>query len=87
MGSRAVRVFSYLFCLSRLIIIDIFGHRYSSASNTFQADWEALAYDQEPNHLRAAQYLNKAISKEEWEDEVLNEVMQKRRTSTTPKTL
>ncbi|KAM3580067.1 GTPase-activating protein gyp8 [Umbelopsis sp. WA50703] len=58
-----------------------------SASNTFQADWEALAYDQEPNHLRAAQYLNKAISKEEWEDEVLNEVMQKRRTSTTPKTL
>ncbi|KAG2183578.1 hypothetical protein INT43_006584 [Umbelopsis isabellina] len=58
-----------------------------SASNTFKADWESLAYDQEPNHLRAAQYLNLAISKEDWEEEVLNEVMERRRTSTTPKTL
>ncbi|CAO3694554.1 unnamed protein product [Umbelopsis ramanniana] len=57
-----------------------------SAANTFESDWAALQYNQEPNHVRVEQYLGKGIPKEEWEDEVLTEVMQRRRSSTTSKT-
>ncbi|KAG2185429.1 hypothetical protein INT44_002220 [Umbelopsis vinacea] len=57
-----------------------------SAANTFDSDWAILQYDQEPNHVRVEQYLGKGIPKEEWEDEVLKEIMQRRRSSTTSKT-
>lgn len=60
----------------------------SSAANTFETDWAALEYNQEPNHVKIDQYLSRTIPKEEWEDEVVNEVMQRRIGSTIiPKTL
>ncbi|CAO3672633.1 unnamed protein product [Umbelopsis vinacea] len=62
-------------------------HEYSAA-NTFETDWAALEYNQEPNHVKIDQYLSRTIPKEEWEDEVVNEVMQRRIGSTIiPKTL
>lgn len=60
---------------------------YSSAANTFETDWAALEYNQEPNHVKIERYLSKGVPKEEWEDEVLNEMMQRRRASFIPKTL
>ncbi|GAB5593711.1 GTPase-activating protein gyp8 [Umbelopsis nana] len=59
----------------------------NSAANTFETDWAALEYNQEPNHVKIEQYLSKGVPKEEWEDEVVHEMMQRRRASFIPKTL
>ncbi|KAI8364701.1 rab-GTPase-TBC domain-containing protein [Radiomyces spectabilis] len=50
-----------------------------SALNTWDKDYSFLGWDDVPNRLQADKYLSHSIPKEEWEDEMLTEWMERRR--------
>lgn len=45
--------------------------RFRSPVNTWQEDWKPLGWNDVPDRLKADSYLDCSISKEEWEEDML----------------